>query len=167
MKYLFLFLILAISVKALAQNRDWHAYSDVSPEVLRRDVLRLMESSQSADRALAADLLARFPLYFSLESYLVVTKQLLPDEDAEVKRRMVSALFEVATGGFPAESRKKQRFFLSEILSLLETVRLKAGYESEEIDELSRQIRCHPVFFEKRGKDHSTHPGVSPEHQRG
>jgi len=130
----------------MIEASDWHAFTKASPATVREETSRLAVSESKSDRLLAAELLGRFPLYFSSEIYLSLVTRLISDENQGVREQTVSALFDVADGGLPTESREQQTKLLKSIAMLLQSVRSKPGYDVEMIDGLLVKLKGNSLF---------------------
>jgi len=130
----------------MTKASGWHDYTEASPAAVRAQTSRLAVSENKTDRLLAAELLGRFPLYFSSETYLSLVTQLVSDANSVVREQALSALFDVADGGLPTESREQQIKLLRNLEDFLKSIRSKPDYDIETIDTLLGRIGANSLF---------------------
>mgnify|MGYP001235047389 CR=1 FL=1 len=130
----------------LAADPNWSSFKDADSKTVSREALRLSGSENEQDRILAAELLDRYPLYFSPGNFLALSKKLIEDHSAKVREQALAALFNVADGGFPSVSQKEQSKLVRNLAIFLELVQGKPGYDKATIGELLLRLKNNPLY---------------------
>jgi hypothetical protein len=134
---------------ALAAESDWHAFKDADTSTVRKKTVIFAESKNEAERILATELLDQFPLYFNPELYYVLEKKLIRDNAANVRNQALTALYNVADGGFPSVGHKDNCRLQERLVSFLESIRGKQGYDIAIIDDLLVRLKNNPRLNNK------------------
>ncbi len=131
---------------ATTPNRS--SFKNGDSKTVSREALRLAESENEQDRILAAELLDRYPLYFSTENFLFLCKKLIGDHSVIVREKALAAVFNIADGGFPSASRKEQSKLVKRLVSFLELLEGKPGHGKATINDLLFRLKNNPLYKE-------------------